>query len=634
MIARVSALWCARLRWPLAAVAAGVVLGAALLVELPAVAAVTAGETYEYTQELQGLPLAPSDAPVRLASSQADTGPACGPAGAAPLGAAALAYTSPVLQAPGWFNAVGFAWDADLPPGARLAVEVRTSDDGVLFKAWARAEDLDAERGGGSRTTDLVFSSGRYYQYRVSVEDAPEGWQGEVARVVATFIDSTEGPTAEQAAAAAGGGSLVSRLMALAKASLVGRSAWGADESLRYSKGSLVWPPAYEPVKKIIVHHTATTNDPQDPAAVVRAIYRYHAVTLGWGDIGYNFLIDQNGRVYEGRAGGRGVVGAHALRYNRGSIGVALIGTFQEAEPSAAATAALDAFVTAKAVEFGIDPRGSGFFVDRELPNVMGHRDGVSTSCPGDRLYGMLPSLRSRAFDATPPYGAAWRDAKVPKVLEPGTVTTIEVTVANSGSRDWLQGMKDPIRVGYRWLLPDGTPYLEEPQLEVHTDLPKSVAYGESVTVNAVLRTPARMGRYLLRLDMVHERVTWFEQQGNVTYDVPVVVSAVATLPNDQLVELPNDLLVLVPKERLLTLPLARLALLDNEDLLTLVPEVIKLLTNERVLSFSNDVLLRYLPDERLKTFALERIRTFPAEVQERLGVAPAPPDAGGAVAP
>ena len=83
---------------------------------------------------------------------------------------------------------------------------------------------------------------------------------------------------------------------------------WGADESLRYdSTGREIWPPSFHPIQKVIVHHTATYNDDPDPTRTVRAIYRYHAVDRGWGDIGYNFLIDGAGTVYEGR---------HAFEYS------------------------------------------------------------------------------------------------------------------------------------------------------------------------------------------------------------------------------------------------------------------------------------------------------------------------------
>ena len=102
---------------------------------------------------------------------------------------------------------------------------------------------------------------------------------------------------------------------------------WGANESLRRG------PPEYAPaLKMVFVHHTDTASvyPCSDSARIVRGIYAYHVLTNGWNDIGYNFLIDRYGHVFEGRYGGvtRPVVGAHARGFNTGSSGIAMIGTF------------------------------------------------------------------------------------------------------------------------------------------------------------------------------------------------------------------------------------------------------------------------------------------------------------------
>ncbi|MPZ14565.1 MAG: N-acetylmuramoyl-L-alanine amidase, partial [Chloroflexi bacterium] len=96
----------------------------------------------------------------------------------------------------------------------------------------------------------------------------------------------------------------------------------------------MTYRPEYASVSKFIVHHTVTSDGGADPAATIRAIYYYHAVTLGWGDIGYNYLIGHGGNAYEGRAGGPNAIGIHAGRFNRGSDGIALLGTFTEQAPS------------------------------------------------------------------------------------------------------------------------------------------------------------------------------------------------------------------------------------------------------------------------------------------------------------
>ena len=87
------------------------------------------------------------------------------------------------------------------------------------------------------------------------------------------------------------------------------------------------WPSEYQTVEHVIVHHTVTPTF-QDPLVAVRAIYYYHAVERGWGDIGYNYLVDHMGNVYEGRYGGENVVGGHAYQYAHGSSGIGLLGDF------------------------------------------------------------------------------------------------------------------------------------------------------------------------------------------------------------------------------------------------------------------------------------------------------------------
>lgn len=97
----------------------------------------------------------------------------------------------------------------------------------------------------------------------------------------------------------------------------------------------------WQPVERIVVHYTATpNNDSYSAIARLQNIYRFHAVTNNWGDIGYNYLIDQQGRIYEGRFGGNGVRGAHAYNskqknnYNYGSVGISLIGTYDTSDIS------------------------------------------------------------------------------------------------------------------------------------------------------------------------------------------------------------------------------------------------------------------------------------------------------------
>ncbi len=217
---------------------------------------------------------------------------------------------------------------------------------------------------------------------------------------------------------------------------VVTRSEWGADESLR--KGE----PKFAPVTKLFVHHTVTSpgeSDP-DPASTVRAIYAYHTQGNGWDDIGYNFLVDPKGRIYEGRSArsyakgemptgedeqGNGVVGAHAAGYNFGSAAVAVMGDFTSVEPSSPAMNAVQRMMAWKADRHDINPEANDPFtgtdgVTRTFPNLAGHRDVGSTACPGDRLYPLLPGLRrsvagsvSVAHTATRGYWTATADGRI-----------------------------------------------------------------------------------------------------------------------------------------------------------------------------------------------------------------------------
>jgi hypothetical protein len=188
-----------------------------------------------------------------------------------------------------------------------------------------------------------------------------------------------------------------------ARPTIVTRAGWGADESIRRG------PPLYAPsVKMAFVHHTdtATVYPCSDAPRIIRGIYAYHVLSNGWNDIGYNFLIDRCGRIYEGRYGGttRPVIGAHTLGMNTSSTGIAMIGTFSSVRPTTAAISALERLLAWRLDVAHVDPLGHALMVSggneyfhpgqHVVERVIsGHRDGSATSCPGAALYAMLPSI-------------------------------------------------------------------------------------------------------------------------------------------------------------------------------------------------------------------------------------------------
>ncbi|MFF9285552.1 peptidoglycan recognition protein family protein [Streptomyces griseosporeus] len=188
---------------------------------------------------------------------------------------------------------------------------------------------------------------------------------------------------------------------------IVTRHGWGADEKLR--EKTFVYT---KKVKAAFVHHTATGNKyscSQAPS-VIRGIYRYHVKSMGWRDIGYNFLVDKCGTIYEGRAGGvaKPVLGAHTLGFNTNSMGIAVLGTFTSTKPSSATVKAIGSLTAWKLGLYGMDPRGKTYLTSGggnlyrkgkkvRLNVISGHRDGFATDCPGTQLYGKLGSARSTA---------------------------------------------------------------------------------------------------------------------------------------------------------------------------------------------------------------------------------------------
>jgi hypothetical protein len=195
-------------------------------------------------------------------------------------------------------------------------------------------------------------------------------------------------------------GQPVRSLATAGQPAIVSRSGWKANDEILRGK------PVYAPrLQLAIVHHTANANDytPAEAAAIVRGIELYHVQGNGWNDIGYNFLVDRYGNVYEGRAGGmtRNVVGAHAEGFNRGTVGVALIGNFAKTKPTKAMEDALVRLLAWRLDLAHVDPLSTVAYTSGgnakfkagkvvTLPAISGHRDTGPTECPGNGAYGIL----------------------------------------------------------------------------------------------------------------------------------------------------------------------------------------------------------------------------------------------------
>jgi len=228
--------------------------------------------------------------------------------------------------------------------------------------------------------------------------------------------------------------------------SLVTRAGWGADESI------VTHPSEYTTdIEVLFVHHTAGDNGYRcaDSARIVRAIEAYHVRSKGWNDIGYNFLVDRCGTLFEGRRGGTGraVLGAHTLGFNLHSAAIAVIGDYRDTAAPARVTTVIAQVAAYKLGMYGNLATGRTVLVstgsDRyaagaraTLNRISGHRDTGRTECPGDTLYGQLPSIRALAAAGPAGFGLARLSGAVrvgPTYYTRGTIRALWSTSTPSG---------------------------------------------------------------------------------------------------------------------------------------------------------------------------------------------------------
>ncbi|MDF1606361.1 FG-GAP-like repeat-containing protein [Nocardioides sp. YIM 152315] len=313
------------------------------------------------------------------------------------------------------YGAVGVTWER----GARVdedevSLQVRTRT-GADWSSWMDLQydaehgpDPDSAEGRRARpgTDALLVGDVDDVQVRVRTEsrDLPPGLRLAVVDPGRTARTAVERPALDTASGGAPGGDR--RVGAAARAAytrspqIYSRAQWGADESMR-EKSSL----HYFEVHAGFVHHTVNANDysRDEVPGIIRSIYAYHTQSRGWSDIGYNFLVDRFGRIWEGRYGGvdRPVVGAHTLHYNDYSFAMSAIGNYETARPSNAMVEAYGALFAWKLSLHGVDASSSRQVVgSRTFPAINGHRDAGATACPGKYLYARLPDIRRIAAEA------------------------------------------------------------------------------------------------------------------------------------------------------------------------------------------------------------------------------------------
>lgn len=316
------------------------------------------------------------------------------------------------------FSMLGVTWaDPRAELGGTAQVRTRDSVTGV-WSGWRELElDIRTPEVGAATeagevragTQPLWTGPSNGVQVRVTgqhgkLSKLPAGLRVELVNPETATASDTSYATVTAAAAA-------STTSTAPQPVVTPRSGWGADESLVRD------PATYTTDTKVVfAHHTAGTNDytcEQSPD-IIRAIFLYHVQGQGWNDIGYQFLVDKCGTVFEGRAGGidRPVLGAQTYGFNTDTTGVAVLGNYNDAITSQPVLDAVAGVAAWKLGLYGYDAAGTvelaaaadnGKFKKGQkvtLNRISGHRDGYPTECPGNNLYADLAAIRALASAA------------------------------------------------------------------------------------------------------------------------------------------------------------------------------------------------------------------------------------------
>lgn len=347
------------------------------------------------------------------------------------------------------FQLVGAEWQSR---SEGVTVQSRTRNGSGDWSPWSTLDtEQAADQDPGARDDRVTapYWSGDATSVEVRAVGAPGA---SVQGLQAVLVTS---PTTPEDASLLGV-SARSTVSGVPQPSIISRAGWGADESLLSLNGADCVPGSYDQtVKAAVIHHTEGTNTytAKQSASIVRGIYAYHVKSRGWCDIGYNFLVDKYGQIFEGRHGGitKPVHGAHATQWNTNTVGVSFMMNSMTEAPTQAALNASYELLAWKLGSSYRDPLGTVTLAGKTLPVIFGHGDVMATDCPGTHLRAFLPQLRQnvaatmRGNEKSPLYelwGSQGGDAG-----PLGPVYEVERNLAGGRTVDFLKGSG--------WMRPD-----------------------------------------------------------------------------------------------------------------------------------------------------------------------------------
>lgn len=410
---------------------------------------------------------------------------------------------STAVRVPAEFDMIGVTWEGqpnkghglesvtdgaveDVPePGNAMAL-VRTSGDGETWSEWVdltKETDLpdpstDESRNQQGAAGPTLVGDSRHVQVQWDAGDKPRDLPtlhlidtksrgASTGQKAKSFLKGIFGVTHSPARASSG------------QPPIISRAAWGADESIR--RGD----PGYGTVRAGAVHHTVNSNSYScsSSAAMIRGIYSFHVNGNGWNDIGYNFVVDNCGQIFEGRYGGTSlpVIGAHAYNYNYVTTGVALLGDFSSAGVPGAMYNGLVSILDWKLDVHHVNPLWQSTLTSydqseqRTVRNVSGHRDFGGSACPGNGAYGTLNSVAGNVYNAggqkifapgANPASANWDGSKFGPInltgyLKSAAAWTLRIFDADGGEVKSFNGSSDSVSTWW-----DGNADIGQPVLE------------------------------------------------------------------------------------------------------------------------------------------------------------------------
>ncbi len=491
-------------------------------------------------------------------------------------------FVSDTISPDAQFSAVGITWNESVPQGTMIMFDIRFLQSGAWSDWYAVPHDGDHKdeegEGGqvaGEQTAFLPVNMSSAYQYRTMIMGdglvTPAISNITITPINAKEVKST-GITKGQSYLSA---EITQDMIPHDRIQIISRAGWGADESLRRYKGSeavpptvkldagymdkysdelqivkkmttnekgelLSWPIEYtEKVTKVIVHHTASTANLNNPKQAIRDIYQWHAMGRQWGDIGYNYIIDSQGNIYEGRYGGEKVIGAHAGKSNAGAIGISVMGNYETGDVSDASLVALARLISEKTKIHGIDPTEKSIFRGQVTNNVLGHRDVMSTTCPGKNLYDKLPFVAQLAktdLETTveEPLFKKQKDAGYNfddqsgvfyLSLDPEKEKNLTISIKNTGTQIWnastslvvsdFDALKDYIQV----MPPSG-------RVTFPLDYARSISPGESANFTVKLAGGFKSGLKTIKLvPVINGKTKLHKYIGISTQSTPAIFS-------------------------------------------------------------------------------------------------------------